>query len=297
MSLDSAEVKELMEEVQQLELRAKKLAQETLAGDYHSIYKGRGLDFDDYREYQAGDEIRFIDWNATARSGTPYLRTFKEERELNLMLVVDISGSTLYGSETKSKRRLAAEVAATLAFSALFNDDKVGLILFADKPVKYLPASKGRTQVLRIIRAILATEAPTGHAELRETCKFLNQVCKSKAMVALLSDFQDMSLEKSLATTAYRHDLLALRLEDPAEARLPKAGRVALEDPETGHQIIVNTKNTNIRMAYRKLRDRFTEGLARFFKKHSIDYLTLSTTEDFYPPLLKLYRLRAARKG
>lgn len=286
-----------MDRVHELEIRAKKLVREMFSGDYHSTFKGRGLDFDDYREYQAGDEVRFIDWNASARMGTPYIRTFREEREMNVILAIDVSGSTLYGSQEKSKRQLAAEIAATLAFSAVANNDQVGLILFADKPLFYLPPAKGRTQVLRIIRETLSAEPPKAHAELTETCHFLNRVSPKRALVFLISDFQDMSLERSLATTAYRHDLIALRIEDPAEARLPKAGRVALQDPETGHQIVLNTKNTNIRMAYRKLRSRFTEGLTKFFKKHSIDYATFSTTEDFYPALHTLLRARAGKRS
>lgn len=293
MSLSTAEIEDLMERVQELELRAKKLVREMFSGDYHSAFKGRGLDFDDYREYQAGDEVRFIDWNATARMGNPYIRTFREEREMNVILAIDVSGSMLYGSKEKSKRQLAAEIAATLAFCAVAHNDQVGLILFADKPLLYLPPAKGRTQVLRIIRETLAIEPPEKHAELPEMCHFLNRVTPKKALVFLLSDFQDMSLERSLATTSYRHDLVALRMEDPAEALLPKAGKVALNDPETGHQVILNTKNSNIRMAYRKLRSRFQEGLEKYFKKLSIDYATFSTTEDFYLKLHNLLRSRA----
>lgn len=297
MSLSTPEIQELMERVHELEIRAKKLVHEMFAGDYYSSFKGRGLDFDDYREYHAGDEVRFMDWNATARTGEPYIRTFREERELNVFLVIDVSRSTLYGSTEKSKRYLAAELAATLAFSAVSNNDKVGLILFADKPLKYLPPEGGKKQVLKIIRETLQADASKGHTSLSETCKFLNRVSPRKALVFLISDFQDMSLERSLATTAYRHDLIALRLEDPAEARLPKAGKVSLSDPETGHQIIIDTKNSNIRMAYRKLRARFIEGLSRFFKKHSVDYTSFSTQGDFYPKLHKLLRARAARKN
>ena len=286
-----------MARVQKLELKAKKLVQETLSGDYHSSFKGRGLDFDDFREYHAGDEIRFIDWNATARTGTAQLRTFKEERELNVFLVVDVSGSTLYGSGEKSKRLLAAEIAATIAFSAVSNHDEVGLILFADRPIKYIPPGKGRSHCLHMIREILASSAPVAPADLSEACRLLNRVSPRKALVFMISDFQDMSLERSLVTTAYRHDLIALRTEDPAEARLPKAGKVALSDPETGHKIIIDTKNTNIRMAYRKMRDRFREGLDRFFKKHSIDYASFSTDQDFFTTLHKLFKARSLKRS
>lgn len=296
MELSTEEINELMARVKKLELNAKKLVQETFAGDYHSSFKGRGLDFDDFREYHAGDEIRFIDWNATARTGSPQLRTFKEERELNVYLVIDVSGSTLYGSGEKSKRLLATEIAATLIFAAINNNDEVGLILFADTPIKYIPPGKGRTHALRMIREVLAAKAPLAPANLSEACHMLNRVSPKKALVFLISDFQDMSLERSLATTAYRHDLIALRTEDPAEARLPKAGKVALNDPETGHQIIIDTANTNIRMTYRKMRERFREGVTRFFKKHSIDYTSFSTDQDFFTPLHKLLKARALKR-
>ena len=297
MSLSAEEISELMSRVQTLELKAKKLVRESFAGEYHSSFKGSGLDFDDYRAYQPGDEIRFIDWNVTARTNSPYTRTFKEEREMKVYLMVDVSGSTLYGSQEKSKRLLAAEIAATLAFSAIHNNDKVGLILFADKPVKYLPPAKGRSQVLRIIREILAASPEQGHTHMTEVCKFLNRVTDKSTLVFCLSDFQDMSLERSIATTAYRHDFIALRLEDPAEINLPKVGKVALRDPETGHQVIVDTKNKTVRMTYRKLRSRFTEGMADFCKKHAIDYATFNTEEDFFPPLLKLFKARSTTKS
>jgi len=255
MTPDSIE--EIMRRVRKLEIKARRLARESFSGEYHSSFKGSGLDFEDYREYQHGDETRFIDWNVTARTNSPYTRTFVEEREMEVILMIDVSGSTLYGSGQKSKRLLAAEIAATLAFSAVQNNDKVGLILFANKPLKYLPPAKGRAHVLRILREILIADAPEGHTDMVAVCKHLNQVSKKKAFVFCISDFQDMSLERSIASTAYRHDFIALRLEDPSESRLPKVGRVALRDPETGHELLVDTKNKTVRSAYRKLRARF----------------------------------------
>lgn len=295
MALTAEEISELMSRVSSLELKAKKLVRESFAGEYHSSFKGTGLDFDDYRAYQPGDEVRFIDWNVTARTNSPYTRTFVEEREMQVYLVIDVSGSTLYGSGDKSKRLVAAEIAATLAFSALQNNDKVGLILFAEKPIKYLPPTKGRAHVLRIIREILSAEPSEGHTDMVEVCKFLNRVSPKRGFVICISDFQDMSLERSIASTAYRHDFIALRLEDPVESRLPKVGKVALKDPETGHQVIVDTKNKTVRSAYRKLRTRFTEGLEDFFKRHGVDYAVFSTDQDFFPTLHKLLKARAAR--
>ena len=284
MDLSAEEISELMARVQALELKAKKLVRESFAGEYQSSFKGSGLDFDDYRAYQPGDEIRFIDWNVTARTNTPYTRTFKEEREMKIYLLVDISGSTLYGSGNKSKRVLAAELAATLAFSALHNNDKVGLILFDEKPVKYLPPAKGRGHVLRILREILSASPNPGRTDMAAVCKYLNRVTPKSAVVFCISDFQDMSLERALTTTAYRHDFIALRLEDPTEEHLPRVGKIALQDPETGHQIIVDTKNNTVRMTYHKLRTRFVNGLENYFKKHGIDYATFSNAEDFFLP-------------
>jgi len=295
MSLSTAEINELMERVHTLELRAKKLIKEPFAGEYHSSFKGSGLDFDDYRAYQPGDEIRFIDWNVTARTNTPYTRTFKEEREMKVFLMVDVSGSTLYGSGEKSKRFLAAEIAATMAFAALHNNDKVGLILYADKPIKFIPPAKGRSHALRLIREILHTSASDGHADMVEICKFVNRVTEKRSLIFCISDFQDMSLERALPATAYRHDFVALRVEDPAEARLPKVGKIALRDPETGHQVMVDTKNGTVRMAYRKLRQRFVVGLADFFKKHGVDYAVFHTDQDFFPTLFHLLKKRSAR--
>ncbi len=296
MSLSPDEITELMSRVQTLEVKAKKLVRESFAGEYHSSFKGSGLDFDDYRAYQPGDEIRFIDWNVTARTNEPYTRTFKEEREMKVFLMVDVSGSTLYGSGQKSKRLLAAELAATLAFSALHHNDKVGLILFDSQPRLYLPPAKGRAHILRILREILSATPSPGHTDMTSVCQFLNRVSDKSALVFCVSDFQDMSLGKALTTTAYRHDFVALRLEDPAEVRLPKVGKVSLVDPETGHQVIVDTKNQTVRMAYRKLRARFTEGIADFCKKHAIDYATFSTEEDFFPPLHRLLKSRSASR-
>ena len=297
MALSAEEISELMSRVQTLELKAKKLVRESFAGEYTSSFKGSGIDFDDYRAYQPGDEVRFIDWNVTARTNSPYTRTFVEEREMQVYLMVDVSGSTLYGSKDKSKRLLAAEIAATLAFSAVQNNDKVGLILFADKPIKYLPPTKGRAQVLRILREILIADPSAGHTDMVEVCKFLNRISNKRAFVFCISDFQDMSLEKSITSTAYRHDLIALRLQDPMEADLPKVGKVALRDPETGIQAIVDTNNSTIRMSYRKLRARFTEGLNDFFKKHGVDYASFSTDKDFFPALHKLLKARSSARS
>lgn len=290
--MEQSEVDELMARVRKLEVKTKRLVRETFAGEYHSSFKGQGLDFDDYREYQPGDEIRFIDWNVSARTGEPYVRTFREERELTVILMIDVSASTLYGSVEKSKRELAAELAAVLAFSARANNDKVGALLFADEPLLYLPPAKTNQQVLRIVRETFVARPEKGGANLKKACEYLNRVHRKKALAFVISDFIDLQLDRSLLSTARNHDLVALRVEDPAEETLPKVGRVAMHDPETGYETIVNTSHSNVRMAYRKLRTRQIEGLEKYFKKGGIDYAKFRTDEDYFPKLLKLLKRR-----
>ena len=285
-----------MARVRRLEFRALKLAKEAFSGEYHSAFKGQGLDFDEFKEYHPGDEPRFIDWNVTARSQTPYVRTFKEDRDLDVILLIDVSGSTLYGSNEKSKRALMARIAATLAFAVTSNHDKIGLILFSDKPLLYLPPHTGRTHVLRIIREIIAQPPPPGHANLDNACLYLNRLCKKRALVFLISDFQDMDLNESLMSTAYRHDMLALRVEDPAEQRLPRAGLVGLIDPETLCEVAVNTNSSHVRAAYHQKRTLFLENLKKFFHKADIDYASFSTTEDFFLPLHELLLSRSSKR-
>ncbi|NNC86975.1 MAG: DUF58 domain-containing protein, partial [Akkermansiaceae bacterium] len=266
------------------------------AGEYHSSFKGQGLDFDEFREYQHGDEIRFIDWNVTARMGAPFIRKFREERELAVILAVDVSGSTAYGSRYRSKRELAAELAAVLGFSARDNGDKVGLLLFAEEPVLYLPPAKGTRQVLRSVREILAAAPDHSRTNLPAACNFLVRTQRRKALVFLISDYLDTDLHRPLGVLARKHETIALRVVDPVEEKLPDVGRVILRDNETGAETVVNTHNSNVRMAYRKLSRRHREGLARLFKKYGIDHASFRTTEDYLPQLHKLLKRHALRK-
>ena len=293
--LDERAIEEVMKRVRRLELRARRLVNESFSGEYHSSFKGQGLDFDEFREYQHGDEVRFIDWNVTARMGTPYIRTFREERELAVVLAVDVSGSSIYGSSYLSKRELAAEVAAVLGFSAQSNGDKVGLLLFANEPVFFLPPAKGARQVLRSVREILAAQPRNRGTDLSAACDFLIKTLRRKSLVILLSDFLDTEMGKPLATLARKHETIALRLFDPMEERLPDVGTITFRDQETGRRSIVNTHNSNVRMAFRKLTSRHREGIARLFKRHGIDYASLSTTEDYLPALHRLLKRHARR--
>lgn len=293
---DSSAIEETMKRVRRLEIRAKRLVKESFAGEYHSSFKGQGLDFDEFREYQHGDEIRFIDWNVTARMGTPFIRTFREERELAVVLAVDVSGSTLYGSSHLSKRELAAELAAVLGFSARDNGDKVGLLLFANEPLLFLPPAKGSRQVLRSVREILSAAPDRPQTNLPAACRFLTHTLRRRALVFLLSDFLDTEVGKTLATLARKHETIALHLADPLEANLPDVGKVLFHDRETGQRSIVNTHNSNVRMAYRKLSRRHREGLRKQFKRFGIDSATLTTTRDYLPALHRLLKRHAQRK-
>jgi len=285
-------IDEIMRRVHRLEIKARRLARESFSGEYHSSFKGSGLDFEDYREYQHGDETRFIDWNVTARKDHPYIRTFREERELSVIIAVDISGSTLYGSHQISKRELAAELAAVLAFSANINGDKTGLLLFANEPLLYLPAAKGSKHILRMVREILATAPEDLRTDIPKACDFLVKTIKRKALVFFISDFMGHDLKRPISALANKHDTIALQVTDPMEEHLPKVGTVNLTDPETGWKTTVNTNNANVRMGFSKLTRRHQEGITQLFTQQGIDHLNLRTNEDYLPSLHKLFKSR-----
>ncbi|MGB2429454.1 MAG: DUF58 domain-containing protein [Akkermansiaceae bacterium] len=290
-------IEEIMRRVHLLEIKARRLARESFSGEYQSSFKGSGLDFEDYREYQHGDETRFIDWNVTARKDHPYIRTFREERELSVILAVDVSGSSIYGSSKLSKRELAAELAAVLAFSANINGDKTGLLLFAGEPLLYLPPAKGNKHVLRMIREILAAAPENPTTSIPAATDFLLHTVKRKAVVFLISDFFAHDLQKPLSALANRHDTIALQVTDPMEKKLPRVGKINLADPETGAQTTVNTNNANVRMGFQKLSKRHDEGLERLFKQYGIDHLSLTTTGDYLPDLHRLFKERTRRRN
>ena len=289
------DIDQLMKKVQRLEIKARRLSRESFSGEYHASFKGQGLDFEDFREYQHGDETRFIDWNVTARMNSPFVRTFREERELTVMIAVDISGSTQFGSQEYSKREISAEIAAVIAFSAKHNGDKVGLLLFSNQKEIYIPANKGTRHTLRMIREVLATEATSPATSLSAACEFLTKTVRKKALVFLLSDFIDHDYQKKLGTLSKLHDLIAIRVYDPAEETLPNIGRVTLADPESGHQTTINTSNSNVRMAHEKLTQRQTEGIKKTFQKYKIDHADTPTDTDYLPALHQLFKNRAGK--
>lgn len=282
-----------MARVRKLELKAQRLVRESFSGEYRSSFRGQGLDFDDFREYQHGDEIRFIDWKITARMNEPFVRKFHEERELCVMLAVDISGSADYGSVKWSKREIAAEAAAILGFSALHNGDKVGLMLFADDALLHIPPAKGKRHLLRMIREILVTRPERPGTSVEAACNSLIRSLKRKSLVFIISDFHADPLEKPLAKLTRKHETLAIRVHDRLEEKLPNAGKVVMIDPETGLETRINTSNSNLRMAYSKLTRRQHEGIGKILNKHGIQSIQLHTHEDPLPALHQLFKRRA----
>ena len=295
--LTDEQIEEMMARVRKLELKARRLVRESFSGEYLSSFRGQGLDFDDFREYQHGDEVRFIDWNVTARMNLPFVRKFREERELAVILAVDVSGSSDYGSVSLSKREIAAETAAVLGFSALHNGDKVGLVIFADEPILFIPAEKGSRHLLRMIREILVAKPAKPGTSVAGVCDFLVRTLRRKSLVFLISDFYSDPLERPLGKLARKHETVALRVMDPLEAKLPKGGTVVMVDPETGFETQVNTDNPNLRMGYEKLMRRQHEGVAAIFNKHGIDSADLGTQGDTLAALHQLLKRRSRKRA
>jgi len=290
------DAKRILSKIRRLELKTRALVETAFAGQYRSVFRGRGMNFEEVREYQPGDEVRTIDWNVTARLGHPFVKKFTEERELTVMLVVDVSASGAFGSVNLSKRELAAEVACVIAFSAIRNNDKVGLLLFSDHVEMFIPPKKGRIHTLRLIREILFFEPRGWGTAPARALHYLNRVLTRKAAVFLLSDFQTDLFDRELGITARRHDLIALPVLDPRERALPDAGIVVFEDAETGEQIEVDTGDASVRAAYGHLVERRREEWARAFRRKRIDSIALTTDEDYLPALRTFFRTRERRR-
>ncbi len=290
------ETREILKKIRRLELRTKRLVDSMFAGSYHSVFKGRGMNFEEVREYNPGDEIRSIDWNVTARMNAPYVKKFTEERELTVMLVVDVSASGDFGSVDSSKRELAAEVASILAFSAIRNNDKVGLLLFTDEVELFIHPKKGRLHILRLIREMLYFKPRHRGTNIAAALEYLNKVVTRRAVVFLISDFLDRGYSRPLSVTSRRHDLIAIPVVDPGEEDLPDVGIVTLEDPETGEQIDVNTSSRALRGAYLALEERRKKSIDQEFSKLGIDMIPLRTDEDYLPVLRAFFDRREKRQ-
>ena len=292
------DVKELMAKVGKIRILTNKLIDDQLAGDYHSSFKGQGVEFDEVRPYQVGDDVRTIDWNVTAKTGVPYIKRFAEERELTILFLVDVSGSQGYGSVRRSKMELAAEATALLALTAIRNQDKIGLILFSDRIVKYIPPRKGRDSVMRLVREVLAAEDDAqGGTDVEGALKFLNGVQKRRAVVFLVSDFLGTRGDaKMLRAAARHHDLICVPVSDPAESALPDVGLVELEDPETGELVLADTSSASVRRAFAAQAEQENEALKKFFAKTGIETLPISTDKPYIDAVRRLFHRRARKR-
>lgn len=289
--------KEILKKIRRLELRTRRLVNSSFAGQYHSVFKGRGMNFDEVREYASGDEIRSIDWNVTARMNTPYVKKFTEEREMTVMLLVDVSASGNFGSVELSKRELAAEVAAILAFSAILNNDKVGLLLFSDSVELFIAPKKGRMHILRLIREMLYFEPKGTRTNLAVALEYLNKVTPRRAVVFAISDFLAPEYTKALTVASRRHDLVALPIVDPGEETLPDVGLVTFEDAETGEQIEINTSSRAVRNGFAAAEEQRREALEKLLGARGVDIVPLATNQDYLIPLRSFFEKRERRQA
>ena len=287
--------KELLKQVRQIEIRTRGLVNQVFSGEYHSVFKGRGMEFSEVREYQFGDDIRNIDWNVTARFGHPYIKIFEEERELTVMLLVDMSGSLLFGTVDKTKQQVAAELSAILAFSAMKNNDKVGLLLFTDKIERFVPPRKGRTHVLRIISEVLSFEHEGKTTGLKQALEYMNNAIKKRSIVFLISDFIDEGFEKILRIVGRKHDLIGIVLKDEKENNIPKLGLVKFIDAETGAERYIDTSDNKFQRLYRKVQEENKQIRKNIFVSSRLDSVDITTGQNYITPLVQFFRMREKR--
>lgn len=287
--------KELLKQVREIEIRTKGLVNQVFSGEYHSVFKGRGMEFSEVREYQFGDDIRNIDWNVTARFGHPYVKIFEEERELTVIMMVDLSGSLMFGSSGKTKQRIAAEVSAILSFSALKNNDKVGLLLFTDKIEKFVPPRKGRKHVLRIVRELLSFKPEGNRTNLKSALEYLNRAVKKRAIVFLLSDFIDEGYERILRVVSRKHDLIGIVLEDRREKQIPALGLLKVIDPETEQEIWLDTSSRIFKQNFAAKTKELLDRRKYLFRSNKIDSVNIQTGENYIKPLVQFFKLRERR--
>ena len=287
--------KEVLRQVRRIEIQTTRLVNDLFGGEYKSVFKGQGIEFADVREYVPVDDIRTIDWNVTARSQRPFVKKFVEERELTVVFIVDQSGSQSFGTQGRLKSELAAEITALLAFSAVRNKDKIGLLIATDQVEKYIPVKKGRTHVLRVVREILYFQPKHRGTELKAALEYLNRVLTRTAVVFLISDFMDQNFEKALRITCQRHDLIAIQLVDPREQTLPPAGLVEIEDAESGERTLVDLSDSRVRKRFEETAKRREEDLDRLFKSFGVDRVVIDTSKPYAEPLVKFFQAREKR--
>jgi uncharacterized protein (DUF58 family) len=287
------ETSELLKKVRKIEIKTRGLSKNIFAGEYHSAFKGRGMTFAEVREYQYGDEIRSIDWNVTARFGHPYIKVFEEERELTVVLLIDVSGSREFGTVTQLKKDIFTEVAATLAFSTIQNNDKIGVIFFSDKIEKFIPPKKGKKHVLHIIRELIDFQPESHKTDIGGALRYFTNAIKKSSTAFIISDFMDNSFERELTIANRKHDIVALQVYDIRETELPNVGLVKLKDAESGERIWVDTSDKRLRTTYKHAWGEGQLALQKSFTKSGVDLVSMSTSEDYVRVLMKLFKMRA----
>ncbi|HOU31277.1 MAG TPA: DUF58 domain-containing protein [Bacteroidales bacterium] len=286
------EAAELLKKVRRIEIKTRGLSRHIFAGQYHSAFKGRGIAFSEVREYQYGDDIRNIDWNVTARFNHPYVKVYEEERELTVMLLIDVSSSGDFGTIKAFKKDVMTEIAAVLSFSAIFNNDKIGVIFFSGKVEKFIRPQKGRKHILRIIRELLDFKPESNLTNLNEPLRYLTNAIKKRCTAFILSDFIAPDFEESLRIAANKHDVVALKIYDPAETSMPDIGLVRIQDPETGYDMWIDTSSGRMRNEYSRWWKNHSENLENVFRRCGVDSAWISTSEDYVIPLVRLFRRR-----
>jgi len=287
------ETSELLKKVRKIEIKTRGLSKNIFAGEYHSAFKGRGMTFAEVREYQYGDEIRSIDWNVTARFGHPYIKVFEEERELTVVLLIDISGSREFGTISQLKKDIFTEVAATLAFSTIQNNDKIGVIFFSDKIEKFIPPKKGKKHVLHIIREMIDFKPESNKTDIAGALRYFTNAIKKSSTAFIVSDFMDSNFDKELTIASRKHDVVALQVYDIRETELPDVGLVKLKDAETGERIWVDTSNKRLRTTYKHAWGQSQLELQKAFTKSGVDMVSMNTSEDYVKALMRLFKMRA----
>ena len=290
------ETQELIKKVRKIEIKTRGLSNQLFSGEYHTAFKGRGMAFSEVREYQSGDDVRLIDWNVTARSGDAYIKVFEEERELTTMLLVDVSGSKVFGTGDQSKRDLITELSAVISFSAIQNNDKVGVIFFSDKVEKYIPPKKGKSHILRIIRELIEFEPESKKTDIGAALEFFTSVVKKRAIVFLMSDYISPEFNNPLRIAAKRHDLIAVKLYDDKENHLPNIGLVNIIDSESGKTMWVDTSDKKTIAKFEKERSDYNSNLENLLMKNKVDIINLKTDESYIIPLRKFFKKRECRR-
>jgi len=287
--------KEILKKVKRIEIRTRNLVNEIFSGEYHSVFKGRGMEFAEVREYQFGDDIRTIDWNVTAKMARPYVKKYMEERELTVMLIVDASASGEFGTVRQMKSEIGIEICALLSFSAIKNNDRVGLIIFTNKIEKFIPPKKGKKHVLRVLRELLYFEPEATNTDINCAVEYLSRVIRKKAVVFLISDFLDKNYGKSLKIANKKHDVIAIKITDPREVELPDVGFIELEDAETGEEVLIDTTDLEFRDTFRELNLKRQSQRDKLFASIGIDSIDIHTDKSYVEPIMNFFMMRANR--